>query len=74
MRESIAPKALIKNYPEIMNINEMCCLLQISTKTGYKLLRDNQIESMKVGRSYRIAKVHVLKYMKMIGKDSSRKA
>ena len=30
--------------------------LGISTKTGYKLIRENKIESLKVGRSYRIPK------------------
>ena len=40
-------------------------------KTGYKLIRENKIESLKVGRSYRIPKAHLLSYMRLVMKSSS---
>ena len=49
-----------------MNVEEMCTALSISTTTGYKLLREGKINGMKVGRTYRIPKVHVLEYMKIV--------
>lgn len=57
---------MLKEFPDIMNIDEMCAALDVSTKTGYKLLKEGKISSMKVGRTYRIPKVHVLAYLKIV--------
>lgn len=57
---------MLKDFPDIMNIDEMCDALDVSTKTGYKLLKEGKISSMKVGRTYRIPKVHVLAYLKIV--------
>ena len=51
---------MLKKYPDVLKIKEMCNALGgISTKTGYKLLRENKIESIKVGREYCITKISV---------------
>lgn len=55
----------IKNYPDILTIDEMCQMLGISTKTGYRFLRNGTIKAFKIGRSYRIPKIHVLTYLQM---------
>ena len=41
----------------------MCGILGISTKTGYQLLKDGKIQNLKVGRSYRIPKIHLMTYL-----------
>lgn len=58
---------ILKHYPDILNIDEMCSVLGVSTKTGYRLLREGQIISLKVGRTYRIPKVHLLTYLRVVG-------
>ena len=60
-----AYRLLLKEYPDVMNIEQMCEVLGGSTKTGYKLWKDKKIECLKVGRSYRIPKAHVLHYLKI---------
>ena len=51
---------MLKKYPDVLKIKDMCEVLGgISTKTGYKLLRENKIESIKVGREYCITKISV---------------
>lgn len=59
----------LKNYPDILNISDMCAILSVSEKTAYKLLKEGKITSMKVGRTYRIPKVHILAYMKIIDRN-----
>ena len=56
----------------IMNIEEMCSALSISKKTGYKLLREGKIVGMKVGRTYRVPKVHVLSYLKIVDENPAK--
>jgi excisionase family DNA binding protein len=48
-----------------MDIHEMCKALGISKKTGYQLLQDGSIGSLKIGRAYRIPKAHILAYLKI---------
>ena len=58
-------RSVLKDYPDVLTVEEMSRALGISTKTGYKLIRENKIESLKVGRSYRIPKAHLLSYMRL---------
>ena len=59
----ISYKTVLKDYPDVLTIKQMCDALGISTKTGYKLLKNNEIASIKVGKKYRIAKAHLLKFL-----------
>ncbi len=56
---------VLKEYPDILTVEEMSDALGVSTKTGYQLLRENEIEHLKVGRAYRVPKVHLLSYLKL---------
>jgi len=56
---------MLKEYPDVMNIEQMCQILGISTKTGYKLLKSEVILSLKIGRTYRIPKPHILTYLRI---------
>ncbi len=58
-------RSILKEYPDILTVEEMSRALGVSTKTGYKLIRENKIECIKVGRSYRIPKAHLLSYMRV---------
>ena len=54
---------MLREYPDLMNIEQLSKALGVSTKTGYRLIREGKITAMKVGRSYRIPKIHLLTYM-----------
>ena len=59
-------RTLLKDYPDIMGIEEMAAALGVSTKTAYKLLREGKITAIKVGRAYRIPKIHLLAYLSVL--------
>ena len=63
-----AYELMLTDYPDVLTFEQLCEVLKISPKTGYKLMRENKITCLKVGRAYRIPKVHVLAYL-MIGSD-----
>ena len=65
---------MLKDYPDVMNIGEMSRALGVSTKTGYKLLHTGKITAMKVGRTYRIPKVHLLTYLRVLAEVNRRAA
>ena len=63
---------MLKNYPDVLKIKEMCNAFGgKSTKTGYKLLRENKIESIKVGREYCITKISVVDFLMRKNKTTS---
>ena len=62
-------RTLLKDYPDIMGIEEMCAALGVSTKTAYKLLREGKITAIKVGRAYRIPKIHLLAYLSVLNRS-----
>ena len=54
---------MLKEYPDVLSFQQMCMILNISPKTGYKLLQDEIISNIKVGKAYRIPKVHMITYL-----------
>lgn len=38
-----AYKLMLKEYPDVMDIAQMCQILDVSTKTGYRLIREGKI-------------------------------
>ena len=60
-----AYRIMLRNYPDVLDIKQMCEILGISTKTGYGLIQEKKIESLKVGRAYRIPKPFLLSYLRI---------
>lgn len=68
-----AYSVMLREYPDVMNIEQMSQALGVSTKTGYGLLKSGRVACLKVGRAYRIPKVHLLTYMKVMEQEKSGK-
>ena len=56
----------LKEYPDLLTVDEMSKALGVSTKTGYQLLRENKIEHLKVGRAYKVPKAHLLSSLRLV--------
>ncbi len=67
-----AYRLMLRDYPDVMSITQMCEVLGVSTKTGYKLLQSGEVKSIKVGRAYRIPKAHLLTYLAIGEKPEDR--
>jgi excisionase family DNA binding protein len=63
-------ESVLKDYPDILSVEDLCKALKVSTKTGYRIIKENEIDHMKVGRSYRIPKAHLLTYMRVAGLET----
>ena len=49
---------IFKEYPDVVSVTQMSKMLGISEKSAYRLLKKNCIEHFKVGRTYKIPKLH----------------
>lgn len=58
-------RVVFREYPDVMDAKQVSQLLNVSTKTVYKLIREGSLSSLKVGREFRIPKVNVMRYVKI---------
>lgn len=58
-------KTVFKDYPDVLTVKQMSSALGICTKTAYKLLRNNEIEYIKIGRNYKIPKKNIIDYLRI---------
>jgi len=55
---------IFENYPDVVNVEELCLMLGgISKKLAYRLLSNGEIRSVKIGREYKIPKSYVRTYL-----------
>lgn len=59
---------MFKEYPDVVDVEQMSEMIGISTKTAYKLLRENKIKHFKIGRTYKIPKLNILLYINVLWK------
>lgn len=60
-------------YPDVVDVKQLCQMLGgISTKTACRLLQENKIEHFKIGRIYKIPKIHVLEYLRVVGNTQEK--
>lgn len=62
MMESLIEGALDqKDYPEIMDVEEVSRFLRVTPQTIYNMLRDGRIKATKIGREWRFPKEAIMK-------------
>lgn len=55
---------MFRNYPDAFGVDILCQVLGgISKKLAYRLLAENEIAAIRVGRSYVISKAAVIDYL-----------
>lgn len=58
-----AIKQLFSTYPDIVNIESLCAMLDISKNTAYGMIKTGAVEGVKVGRKYMIPKANIIEYL-----------
>ena len=62
--DNINYNSMFSNYPDVVNFAQMKEMLgNIGSTLAYKLLRENTIKSIKVGRAYKIPKKNIIEYL-----------
>ena len=54
---------MLKKYPDVMSVPQMSKICNFCSKTGYKLVQDDKIESLRVGRNVFIPKEYLISYL-----------
>ena len=59
----------LEELPSVITVDEVSSVLGICSKTCCKLIREKQLYGVKVGRSYRIAKSELFRFLKVLPND-----
>ena len=59
----MASQKMLNQYPPVLSVKQVAEILAVSLNTAYVLVRSKQIQSIRVGRSYRILLDSVIKYL-----------
>jgi excisionase family DNA binding protein len=54
---------MFTSYPDVVNTNQLKDMLGIGITLAYRLVKQNTIKSIKVGREYKIPKANVIAYL-----------
>ena len=67
MNCEVAYKVIFDEYPDVVNIGQLRQMLGgIGQKAAYRLVKSGEIQNFTIGGAYRIPKVNVLKYLRII--------
>ena len=57
-------QVMFEDYPDVVDVDGLCKMLGgISRKLAYRLLINQEIKSVRIGRSYKIPKICVIEYL-----------
>lgn len=59
---------MFREYPDVVTVSQLSEMLGISEKSAYRLLKENCIEHFKIGRTYKIPKLHIFSYLRVGGR------
>lgn len=54
---------MFAKFPDVVSITQLSQMLHISEKLAYRLIQENQIGYLKIGRTYKIPKINVIRYL-----------
>lgn len=67
MGEPIGKREIFRKYPDVVDVPQLCEMLggsrPMSKKTAYRMLNAGKIKAFRIGRSYRIPKVNVIRFL-----------
>ena len=57
---------MLEEYKDVINVKDLCEILNIGKNTAYKLLKNNDIPNRRLGKKYIIPKFGVIVYFKRV--------
>ena len=54
---------MLRDYPDVLTVKQVACILGIGLNSGYRLVKEKQIGCIRVGKRILIPKVCVADYL-----------
>ena len=65
---------MFAKYPDVVSVTQLGQMLHISERLAYRLIRENQIACLKIGRTYKIPDGDVVRYVRISGESPTIRA
>ena len=62
-------KTMFTSYPDLVDIIQLKEMLGIGITLAYRLVKNNQIPALKIGRQYKIPKINIIDYVTIQNKN-----
>ena len=73
MGEPFGKREIFRKYPDVVDVPQLCEMLggsrPVSKKTAYRMLNAGKIKAFRIGRSFRIPKVNVIRFLQIESPD-----
>lgn len=56
-------ETLLQSYPDMLTVNEVATLLRVHPRSIQRWVRSGQVDAVRMGRGYRIARKDVVHWM-----------
>lgn len=56
-------RMMLKDYPDVLNVTQVAEILDVGEKSVYKLIHQNILGSVKIGKTYRIPKTALIQFL-----------
>ncbi|HAQ40803.1 MAG TPA: DNA-binding protein [Clostridiales bacterium] len=63
MKGLIEISGMFENYPDVLNVTDIQKMLGIGKNTAYRLIKENKIQNIKIGKTYKIPKYCVIEFL-----------
>jgi len=54
---------IFKDYPDVLNIDQLCSALGIGKNTAYQLIKNGDLKSIRIGKVHKIPKIWLIEYV-----------
>ena len=54
------------DYPYVVDMKQVGEMLGVCVKTVHRMVQNNELKSVRIGRQHRIAKLHIMQYMNIV--------
>ena len=54
---------MFEEYPDVVTVGELANMLQVGKNKAYELVNNGKIKSIKIGRTHKIPKINIIKYI-----------
>ena len=63
MNNKFKKNKILSDYPDVLTVNALSTILQVSTTTCYSLIKNKEIRSIRIGNQIRIPKIYLYEYL-----------
>ena len=54
---------MFEQFPDVVTVEQLQEMLRIGRNTAYKLIADNEIKHIKIGKNIKIPKIYINEYL-----------